>query len=188
MLEQLDIIIVAIIKMEFFNNFVIATYLTYITCYYVENSTIIHLRIYRNRRYSNMSSEKLKNTGLKITNARLAIFGVFEQEQDKHLSAYNIQDSLKQANIEISLATIYRVLGQFEEAGLLQRHEFDDEKALYELHDGEHHDHMVCNKCSRVIDFVDGDIDKRKGKVLDEHNFLMSGHRLVLYGTCSDCR
>ena len=135
-----------------------------------------------------MSSEKLKNTGLKITNARLAIFGVFEQEQDKHLSAYNIQDRLKQTNIEISLATIYRVLGQFEEAGLLQRHEFDDDKALYELYDGEHHDHMICNKCSNVIDFIDDDINNRKEKVLEKYNFLMSGHRLVLYGICNDCR
>ena len=134
-----------------------------------------------------MSSEKLKNTGLKITSARLAIFRIFENAPDKHLSAYDIQDLLKEEGIDIALATVYRVLGQFEEADLIQRHDFDDEKALYELHDGKQHDHMVCERCGNVTDFFDGEIEKRRDDLLSSHGFTLSGHRLVLYGVCSSC-
>lgn len=135
-----------------------------------------------------MSSEKLKNTGLKITSSRLAIYKVFEEEKDSHLSAYDIQDKLKIKNIEIALATIYRVLGQFEESGLLQRTEFEDDKALYELHDGKQHDHMVCKKCSKVTDFFDSELERRKDEILASYNFYVTGHHLILYGLCSDCR
>lgn len=135
-----------------------------------------------------MSSEKLKNTGLKITSARLAIFRIFENAPDKHLSAYDIQANVKEAGIDIALATVYRVLGQFEEADLIQRHDFDDEKALYELHDGKQHDHMVCEGCGKVTDFFDGEIEKRREDILTSYGFLLSGHRLVLYGMCEDCR
>lgn len=135
-----------------------------------------------------MSSEKLKNTGLKITSARVAIFRIFENAPDKHLSAYDIQGRLKESGIDIALATVYRVLGQFEEADLIQRHDFDDEKALYELHDGKQHDHMVCEACGKVTDFFDGEIEKRRADILASHGFLLAGHRLVLYGTCAECR
>lgn len=134
-----------------------------------------------------MSSEKLKNTGLKITSSRLAIYKIFEEERDSHLSAYDIQDKLKEKNIEIALATIYRVLGQFEESGLLQRTEFEDDKALYELDDGKQHDHMVCKKCSKVTDFFDSELEKRKDEILARYNFSVTGHHLILYGLCSDC-
>lgn len=134
-----------------------------------------------------MSSEKLKNTGLKITSSRLAIYKIFEEENDSHLSAYDIQEKLKNKNIEVALATIYRVLGQFEESGLLQRTEFEDDRALYELHDGKQHDHMVCKRCSKVTDFFDSELEKRKDEIFDAYNFSITGHHLILYGLCADC-
>ncbi|MEE3003743.1 MAG: Fur family transcriptional regulator [Pseudomonadota bacterium] len=134
-----------------------------------------------------MSSEKLKNTGLKITSSRLAIYKVLEDERDSHLSAYDIQDKLKQKSIEIALATIYRVLGQFEESGLLLRTDFEDDRALYELHDGKQHDHMVCKKCSKVTDFFDSELEKRKDEILETYNFSVTGHHLILYGLCEEC-
>ena len=134
-----------------------------------------------------MSSEKLKNTGLKVTPSRLTIFRLFETHKDNHLSAYDIQQLLQAEESEISLATIYRVLAQFEAAGLIQRHEFDDEKALYELHDGKHHDHMVCNSCGKVFDFHNSDMRGVQQDILQHHGFTVTNHRLILYGVCTDC-
>ena len=134
-----------------------------------------------------MSSEKLKNTGLKVTPSRLTIFTLLENHQDTHLTAYDIQQLLHNDNSDISLATIYRVLGQFEEAGLIERHEFDDDKAVYELSDGAHHDHMICNSCSKVFDLTANDIKTVYQDIAEQHGFDVVSHRLTLYGTCSNC-
>lgn len=135
-----------------------------------------------------MSSEKLKNIGLKITTPRLKIFKIFEEERDNHISAYNIEDLLKKQGEEIALATIYRVLGQFEESGLIVRHEFDEGRSLYELTDEGHHDHMVCNKCGKVSEFFDESIAKKQEKIAKNNGFILKSYCLILHGICNECQ
>lgn len=134
-----------------------------------------------------MSSEKLKNLGLKITVPRLKIYQLFHEPDRKHLSAYEIQEILHTSDAKINLATIYRVLNQFEELGLITRHDFDEDRAVYELTDSEHHDHIVCNSCGKVIEFCDDIIEERQSQIAKKHNFTMLDHCLIIYGSCEDC-
>lgn len=135
-----------------------------------------------------MSSEKLKNVGLKITVPRAKILEIFYSKEKKHFGAYEVYDILRQNNINISLATIYRVIGQFEEVGILTRHEFDDDKAIYELSSSEHHDHMFCNKCGAVFEFYDETIERRQEQIAQKYNFKMTNHCLTLHGICENCQ
>ena len=123
----------------------------------------------------------LKKTGLKATLPRLKIMDIFEHSKQKHLSAEDIYKLMIGSNEEIGLATIYRVLTQFEQVGLLIRHHFEGGKAVYELNEKSHHDHIVCLQCGHVTEFVNEEIEKLQTKVAEEHGFKIIEHSLVIY-------
>jgi len=129
----------------------------------------------------------LKNMGLKATFPRLKILDIFHKSGDRHLSAEDVYRALINENVEIGLATVYRVLTQFEQAGILARSQFDGGKAVFELNDGDHHDHMICTNCGKVIEFSDNEIEKRQQKIAREHGLTLESHHMVLYGTCQEC-
>lgn len=130
---------------------------------------------------------ELKNIGLKATFPRLKILDIFRKSPDRHLSAEDVYRALIGEQVEIGLATVYRVLTQFEEAGLLSRSQFDTGKAVFELNDGDHHDHMVCTNCGKVVEFSDTEIERRQQKIAKDNGFLLESHAMVLYGICKDC-
>jgi len=123
----------------------------------------------------------LKKTGLKVTLPRLKVLGIFENSKEKHLSAEDIYKEMLGSGDEVGLATIYRVLTQFEQAGLLIRHHFESGKAVFELHDKAHHDHIVCLQCGHVTEFVNEEIEKLQTKVAEEHGFRIIEHSLIIY-------
>ena len=125
--------------------------------------------------------DSLKKTGLKATLPRLKIMDIFEQSEQKHLSAEDIYKLMIGSNEEIGLATIYRVLTQFEQVGLLIRHHFEGGKAVYELNEKSHHDHIVCLQCGHVTEFVNEEIEKLQTKVAEEHGFKIIEHSLIIY-------
>jgi len=129
----------------------------------------------------------LKNMGLKATFPRLKILDIFRKSNERHLSAEDVYRALISENVEIGLATVYRVLTQFEQAGILARSQFDGGKAVFELNDGDHHDHMICTNCGKVIEFSDADIEKRQHKIARDHGLTLESHHMVLYGVCQDC-
>lgn len=131
----------------------------------------------------------LKSTGLKATLPRLRILSLFENTAVRHLSAESVYRQLLAENVDIGLATVYRVLTQFEQAGLLERHFFESGKAVFELKAGDHHDHMVCLDCGRVEEFFDAEIELRQASVAAERGFIIREHALYLYVECSrkDC-
>ena len=132
-------------------------------------------------------SQQLKDAGLKITLPRLKILQILEQSSLRHLSAEEIHKALTEAGEEVGLATIYRVLTQFESAGLVRRHNFDAEHAVYELNKEEHHDHVVCTKCNLVAEFCDAVIEERQKAIAEEAGFKMTDHALIIYGVCANC-
>src|SRR3546814_637897 len=113
---------------------------------------------------------------------------IFRKADQRHLSAEDVYRALIGENVEIGLATVYRVLTQFEQAGILSRSQFDSGKAVFELNDGDHHDHLICTNCGKVVEFSDPDIEKRQHKVAKDNNFALESHAMVLYGTCGDCQ
>ena len=123
----------------------------------------------------------LKKTGLKATLPRLKIMDIFEHSKQKHLSAEDIYKLMIGSNNEIGLATIYRVLTQFEQVGLLIRHHFEGGKAVYELNEKSHHDHIVCLQCGHVTEFVNEEIENLQTKVAEEHGFKIIEHSLIIY-------
>ena len=125
--------------------------------------------------------DSLKKTGLKATLPRLKIMDIFEHSKQKHLSAEDIYKLMISSNEEIGLATIYRVLTQFEQVGLLIRHHFEGGKAVYELNEKSHHDHIVCLQCGHVTEFVNEEIEKLQTKVAEEHGFKIIEHSLIIY-------
>ncbi|MGB2832873.1 MAG: ferric iron uptake transcriptional regulator [Methylotenera sp.] len=127
----------------------------------------------------------LKNAGLKATLPRLKILSLFENSKDRHLSAEDIYKVMISAGEDVGLATVYRVLTQFEQAGLLIRHHFESGKAVFELNGGSHHDHIVCIKCGRVEEFYDAEIEKRQISAAEKLGFKMQDHSLTIYGTCT---
>ena len=131
----------------------------------------------------------LKSSGLKATLPRLRILNLFENATVRHMSADDIYRLLMQEGLDIGLATVYRVLTQFEQAGLLQRHHFESGKAVFELNQGGHHDHLVCLQCGRVEEFYDGEIEKRQERIARERGFSIHEHSLSLYADCTkpDC-
>lgn len=131
----------------------------------------------------------LKASGLKATLPRLKILEIFQNSAVRHLTAEDVYKVLLAENMDVGLATVYRVLTQFEQAGLLHRNHFESGKAIFELNQGSHHDHLVCLNCGRVEEFFDEEIEKRQQIIAAERGFTISDHSLALYGTCNkpDC-
>ena len=138
---------------------------------------------------ADLKSIGLKNTGLKTTLPRLKILNLFEQSSVRHLSAEDVYKELLNEGEDIGLATVYRVLTQFEQAGLLERHHFESGKAVFELKSDGHHDHLVCLQCGKVEEFYDAEIEKRQMAVAKERGFKLQEHSLSLYADCikTDC-
>ena len=136
-----------------------------------------------------MTTHDLKSAGLKATLPRLRIITLFENSKVRHLTAEDVYRLLVGEGLDIGLATVYRVLTQFEQAGLLVRHHFESGKAVFELNEGTHHDHLVCLQCGRVEEFYDSEIEKRQQKVARERGFAIHDHQLHLYADCikQDC-
>ena len=130
-------------------------------------------------------AQDLKSAGLKATLPRLKIINLFESSKIRHLTAEDVYKMLLGENLDIGLATVYRVLTQFEQAGLLVRHHFESGKAVFELNQGTHHDHLVCIQCGRVEEFYDAEIEKRQVKVARERGFEIHEHALYLYADCT---
>jgi Fur family ferric uptake transcriptional regulator len=138
-------------------------------------------------------SDNLKSMGLKATGPRIKILELFqkaqEQEDMRHLTAEDVYRLLLAENMDVGLATVYRVLTQFEQAGLLKRHFFESGKAVFELDGGGHHDHLVCLQCGHVEEFFDEEIEKRQARIAKQHGFAVRDHALMLYVDCQkpDC-
>ena len=130
------------------------------------------------------SSSDLKNIGLKATIPRLKILNLFENSDVRHLTAEDVYKMLLSEGMEIGLATIYRVLTQFEQAGMLIRHHFESGKAVFELNQGGHHDHLVCIQCGLVEEFFDAEIERRQAKIAKDRGFNIHEHSLQLYADC----
>ena len=135
------------------------------------------------------SAQSLKDIGLKATLPRRKVLELFENSKVRHLSAEDVYRSLMAEGIDIGLATVYRVLTQFEQAGLLSRQHFEAGKAVFELNQGGHHDHLVCLQCGRVEEFYDAEIEQRQSEVARKRGFELHGHSLALYADCTkpDC-
>ena len=133
--------------------------------------------------------KELRSTGLKVTAPRLRVLDLFQTSAARHLTAEDVYRRLLEEHADIGLATVYRVLTQFEQAGLLVRHHFEGGKAVYELNEGKHHDHLVCLQCGRVEEFYDPEIEKRQSKIARERGFAIHDHSLYLYADClkADC-
>ena len=135
-----------------------------------------------------MQNQLLQQAGLKVTGPRTKILQLLEQNSKKHLSAEDIYQLLYNSGESIPLATIYRVLTQFEQASLVIRHNFNNDCAVFELNEGEHHDHLVCVRCGRVEEFVDEVIDAHQCRIAERAGFELLDHRLDLYGICQNCQ
>jgi Fur family ferric uptake transcriptional regulator len=135
------------------------------------------------------NQDDLRNIGLKATGPRLRILELFQTSGTRHLSAEDVYRQLLAEKIEVGLATVYRVLTQFEQAGLLQRHHFESGKAVFEQNEGAHHDHLVCLQCGRVEEFYDPEIERRQTKIAKDRGFALHDHSLALYADCikTDC-
>ena len=133
--------------------------------------------------------EELKSTGLKATLPRLKILDVFQNAKQRHMTAEDVFRILLEDRSDIGLATVYRVLMQFEQAGLLSRSNFESGKAVFELNEGQHHDHLVCLNCGRVEEFFDPEIEARQRAVAESRGFQLQEHSLALYANCTktDC-
>lgn len=132
--------------------------------------------------------KELKSVGLKATLPRLKILELFENSEERHLSAEDVYKIMITTGEDVGLATVYRVLTQFEDAGLLVRHHFESGKAVFELNAGEHHDHIVCVKCGKVEEFIDEEIERRQQEAAESRGFTMQEHSLMIYGVCADCQ
>ena len=127
----------------------------------------------------------LKASGLKATLPRLKILELFQNSEVRHLSAEDVYKILLNDNLDVGLATVYRVLTQFEQAGLLERHHFEGGKAVFELASSDHHDHLVCLQCGRVEEFYDAEIEKRQTRIAKDRGFIIHEHSLSLYADCT---
>lgn len=134
-----------------------------------------------------MDNQELRRVGLKVTLPRLKILQILEQTTSRHASAEDIYRTLLAAGEDVGLATVYRVLTQFETAGLVRRHHFEEGYSVFELNQGEHHDHMVCVKCDRVDEFVDSLIEERQEAIAKKLGYQITDHNLTIYGVCKAC-
>lgn len=135
-----------------------------------------------------MSNQQLKSAGLKITLPRTKVLTVLEAHKDMHLSAEDVYKFLLVEDEDVGLATVYRVLTQFETAGLVKRHNFEGGHAVFELSDGEHHDHLVCTQCGLIEEFIDEVIEERQIRIAENHAFQITDHSLNIYGLCPACQ
>ncbi|AHN28980.1 MULTISPECIES: ferric iron uptake transcriptional regulator [Snodgrassella] len=136
----------------------------------------------------NSNVAQLKDNGLKVTGPRLKILELFEAQPELHMSAEDVYRRLLDEGVEIGVATIYRVLTQFEQANILLRHHFETGKAVYELNRGGHHDHLVCIKCGKVTEFCSEEIEKLQKKIADDNGYRIVDHALYMYGVCTECQ
>lgn len=130
------------------------------------------------------NSEELKNSGLKATLPRIKILEVFQQARVRHMTAEDVYKVLLHDGSDIGLATVYRVLMQFEQAGILSRNHFEAGKAVFELNEGKHHDHLVCVVCGKVEEFYDAEIEARQQAIAAERGYALQDHALALYVVC----
>lgn len=135
-----------------------------------------------------MESQELRNAGLKVTLPRVKILEILERSNPRHMSAEDMYKALLESGEDIGLATVYRVLTQFETAGLVTRHHFEGGHSVFELNQGDHHDHIVCVKCGRVDEFLDPEIERRQKQIAAAKGYEITDHSLYLYGICSSCR
>jgi Fur family ferric uptake transcriptional regulator len=136
-----------------------------------------------------LESSDLRNVGLKVTLPRVKILEILErQTDDRHLSAEKVYKILLSEDEEIGLATVYRVLTQFEAAGLVTRHHFEGGNSVFEMNKGSHHDHIVCMKCGKVDEFTDSVIEKHQEEIAEKLGYELTDHSLYLYGICSQCK
>ncbi len=133
-------------------------------------------------------SKELKKAGLKATAPRIKILEILEKNKEGHVSAEDVYKILLEMEEDVGLATVYRVLTQFESAGLVNRHNFESGHSVFELNQGEHHDHLLCVKCGRVDEFVDELIEKRQIEVALKAGYQMTDHALCIYGICEKCQ
>jgi len=135
------------------------------------------------------NAEELKSSGLKATLPRIRILEVFQKTEMRHMTAEDVYKALLAEDSDIGLATVYRVLMQFEQAGILSRNHFESGKSVFELNEGKHHDHLVCLDCGRVEEFFDPEIENRQRAVARTRGFELQDHALSLYGACTkpDC-
>ena len=134
-------------------------------------------------------TEEIKNSGLKATLPRIKILEIFQKTNQRHMTAEDVYKALLVEDADIGLATVYRVLTQFEQAGLLSRNHFETGKAVFELNQGHHHDHLVCLSCGRVEEFFDPEIEERQRRIAQDRGFELQEHSLALYAACvkKDC-
>ena len=131
--------------------------------------------------------DNLKSTGLKATLPRLKILEIFQTTKQRHMTAEDVFRVLLNERSDIGLATVYRVLMQFEQAGILLRSNFEGAKAVYELNEGQHHDHLICTSCDKVEEFYDPEIEKRQQMVAQQRGWSIQDHSMSLYGLCAAC-
>jgi Fur family transcriptional regulator, ferric uptake regulator len=132
------------------------------------------------------NADEIKSSGLKATGPRIKVLEIFQNTEQRHMSAEDVYRVLLAQGADIGLATVYRVLMQFEQAGLIQRNHFESGKAVFELNEGQHHDHLVCLDCGRVEEFVDAQIESRQRAVAQARGFVIAEHALSLYAHCTD--
>jgi len=133
-------------------------------------------------------NQELRNAGLKVTLPRVKILEILERSNPRHISAEDMYKALLDSGEDIGLATVYRVLTQFEAAGFVTRHHFEGGHSVFELNQGTHHDHILCVKCGRVDEFVDPEIETRQKKIAAAKGYEMTDHSLYIYGICANCR
>lgn len=131
-------------------------------------------------------NEELKRAGLKVTLPRIKILDILQQPENQHISAEDVYKILLEQHEEIGLATVYRVLNQFDDAGIVARHHFEGGKSVFELSHKSHHDHLVCLKCGKVVEFEDDIIENRQLSIAKKNNIKLTNHSLYLYGECED--
>jgi len=135
-----------------------------------------------------MDTQSLKKAGLKATLPRLKILDILESSDARHMTAEDVYKALLESGEDVGLATVYRVLTQFEQAGLITRHHFEGGQSVFELDQGKHHDHILCVKCGRVDEFLDPTIEERQKAIADRFGYAMTDHSLYIYGVCKACQ
>ncbi|WP_230659467.1 ferric iron uptake transcriptional regulator [Psychrobacter sp. I-STPA10] len=132
------------------------------------------------------TNQDLRKAGLKVTLPRVKILELLENAENHHMSAEEVYKALIEQGEDVGLATVYRVLTQFEQAGIVERHNFENNLSVFEIMQDEHHDHLVCDVCGKIVEFHNKAIENEQKQVAQEHGFKLSGHSLILYGVCDD--
>ena len=133
-----------------------------------------------------ISNQDLRKAGLKVTLPRIKILELLENSRQHHLSAEDIYKTLLEQGEDVGLATVYRVLHNFEAAGIIQRHHFENNHSVFEIMQEDHHDHLVCQNCNKVVEFTNETIEQEQHSVAEKHGFQLTGHSLNLYGYCDE--